>query len=64
MIPISNLAVAGDIDHGKRSVRSPAEAEHRHHDNHLATWCKHRRQIEIFGLQQSMEKKRKFWMMK
>ena len=37
MIPISNLAVAGDIDHGKRSVRSPAETEHRHHDNHLAT---------------------------
>ena len=37
MIPISNLAVAGDIDHGKRSVRSPAKTEHRHHDNHLAT---------------------------
>ena len=42
MIPISNLAVAGDVDHGKRSVRSPAETEHCHHDNHLATWCKHR----------------------
>ena len=42
MIPISNLAVAGDVDHGKRSVRSPAETEHCHHDNHLATLCKHR----------------------
>ena len=42
MIPISNLAVASDVDHGKRSVGPPAETEHCHHDNHLATWCKHR----------------------
>ena len=42
MIPISNLAVAGDVDHGKRSVGPPAETEHCHHDNHLVTWCKHR----------------------